>query len=263
MERRAFSPIPESQLQPVEPPTSITEFHPNIPMYEIPFERHVSERDRFVARHEFGHALAAYNEGFAVSLVSIIPKPGEYEGVTILKGSVHNLHAFQVVSAAGAAAVNSMEGAGSDMGKIHAIHESYGGYTVNEALSRAKAIINSLSKEEWRIIEEIIAFKKEITGTDIPHLLARARYEAQTVQNNVMEQFTHHIEIINDEVLDNPEVPEIIITTITEDLGNGMVRTYNTVNGQKDFATEKVICNKCRQLNTHATTCENATLMST
>ncbi len=246
-------------------PPSVTEIKREespIPMEEVPFHEEriesITNRDRFVARHEFGHALVAYEEGFAVELVSINPKPGVYEGVTILKGPINNLIATQKINAGGAAATDSFIGAGSDMQTIGAIQAFHGGISQGEAMSAARSIITSLSPEEWSVIEEIIAYKREITGKDIPEILARARFEVKREATIQEKQFMEVVESVNAAAGGGGgEYPITVSTTHVEDIGNGMVRKYRKLNGKIDEMSIEIFCSTCGKTNRHTGGCKN------
>lgn len=258
--------MPVEGLAPIIPIREVIQVEQEMPMSDIPSSEirrmNITERDHFVAKHEFGHAYAAQHYGFYVEMLTTVPKPGVYEGVTRLKGPFTDARGYQVVSAAGAAAVGSRQGAGSDFAGIERIQNNHGGYTPDQALVHAEALLSTLSEEEKDIIAEIVAYKKTVYGYEIPAIIARARYEVgkgESVKDKAFKQQTERlIEYVND----NPDAPEIVITTHTETNSDGITITYQSINGSVDEGSREIYCSICKQVNRHLLDCKNNGVIS-
>ena len=233
-----------------------------IPMLEIPLSNEWRESlrtdDLRTAEHELGHAFVAYKMGIGVRHASIVPNPSKgYRGITILEtpGS-HQMNDMMIVSAAGSS--RSFDGNRSDQMTHETISAQYSGRDFGSSLAQAKSIINSITLDEWRIMTQIFAYKREITGNDIPEMLRRARYELHHGMTPDEKMFAETVRTVHKSIYTADVVGIIEDQVIEEELGDGTIKRYIKRNGQMQESTVEIFCASCGMKGGHTADCRSS-----
>lgn len=251
MERLTHTPQDMITARPVEKP-------------RVP-ERNVSPELKAVALHEMGHALIAFSEGVSVDLVSVIPNQSKgYKGVTKLSYVPADAYKLQKIAAGGS--LFSPEGNGSDMYTIDMLH-AHGGQSRESVMSSAMSFKNMLSSAEWDKVAEIVAHRLEIKGSEIPEIIAQARYEIQLASvygtnsessyaGDVFQSWINHTQDATEKALaDTPRESRITTRLVDEELPNGVRVSYEVTNGAIVDKSVDAMCVNCGGTEAHADTC--------
>lgn len=225
-----------------------------LPMPEIPHGQEwfgqINPDDIHVAEHELGHAFVAFSMGIGLRFATVIPNyEAGYRGLTVLEHGYIDPGDLQVISAAGSH--KSTRGNGSDM----MIHNANGEKNFDDSLTQARNIIGSLTKDEWKIMVQLFAYKRTITENDIPQMIRRARYEIGRGVTADESLFTKRIQAIRSHIQAAEIVGVIRDEILEERQADGTIKRYRRINGKIDESSIEIFCASCGMNEGHMVDC--------
>ena len=226
-------------------PNELQTLYGGLPLPELSlsgeWKEQLDSSDIPVALHELAHVGTALANGINVKEASVIPDySAGYRGITILEvPPSYNGPELQVISAAGS--YWSTEGNESDVAR----HKISGSESFGQSLAKAKGFIETITKDEWKIMAQIFAHKRTIKGTDFPEMLRRARYELSIGITPDEKLFAQSVRRVQQEIQTFGAIQIIEDELVEEDLGDGRKVRYHRINGSDDESSREIVCAHC------------------
>ncbi len=236
-----------------------------MPLAEVPLNRPEVAGVKHVAGHELNHALVAYRLGVPVSGISVIPE-GNTLGRTMLANA--SLGDMQIVAAAGSVHAHDGRamGYGSDMQKVVMIGRHFGGISADQARSIAASILGEYSVEVREKAAEILAYMGQVSGTTLPDIIARAKFEVRLEKAQAFPHLTidptlelesleipQFVDLSSLILIDNDSVISDQEIAVIEKYANGDSKVQ-WIKGEK-VVRETAICGSCGSLDGHTIGC--------